>query len=228
VNVFGVIGGLGPRATSKLYLELNRRFLEKYEHYPQILIDSVSFPQKLEQEIIRQCKNENSMLPFLLKSVKRLNTAGANFLVMPCNTLHVFIEELRRGSKVPVLSIVDETTRVIKQKGYRKIGLLATSKTIKSELFDNGFEVILPDEKDQDEIPKIELQILKNRITQKDRIFMSKIIEKLSKQGSDAILIGCTDLHLVIDTDRYNIDIIDTLEVLIDSSFERMIRGNSK
>ncbi len=228
MNVFGVIGGLGPEATSKFYLDVIRRFIEKYEYYPQMLIDNVSFPQRLEQEIIRDCRNENEILPFLIKSVKKLNKSGVDFLVIPCNTLHIFIEELRRKSEVPILSIVDETTKKIKQKGYERIGLLATSKTVKSELFENSFEMILPEDEEQDEISRIELRILRNQAAQEDKIFMENIIKKLKNQGSDAIVVGCTNLHQVIDTNENKIDIIDTLEVLIDSSFKRMIRGESK
>ncbi|MBD3155935.1 MAG: amino acid racemase [Candidatus Aenigmarchaeota archaeon] len=228
MNVFGVIGGLGPKATSKFYLDTIRKYLKKCERYPQILVDNVSFPRKLEQEIIQNCRNENEMLPYLMKSVRRLNKAGADFLVMPCNTLHIFIEDLRRESRVPVLSIIDETIRLIKQNKYKKIGLLATSKTVESDLFENGIELILPDEEEQNEISGIELRILKHQVTEKDRNFMDKIIVKLSKRGSDAIIIGCTDLYQVINFKDREFDIIDTLEILINSSFERMMRGESK
>jgi len=226
VNAFGVIGGLGPETTSKFYLELTRRFTGKSGYYPQILIDNVSFPKRLEEEIIQKCRNEQKMLPFLLRSVRNLNDGGAGFIVMPCNTLHIFIDKIRQESKIPVLSVIEETVKVVENKGYKKIGLLATSETINSELFSNYFQTVLPDKIEQNRISETVVKILRNQVIEADKRFIREIIEKLIRRGADAIVLGCTDLQFVVNPRDFDVEVIDTLEVLIDSSFKRMIRGD--
>ena len=109
MNVFGIIGGLGPESTCNFYLNLCSKFRKNSNSYPSIVIDNVSFPCKLEREIIQKSKKEEELLPFLKESIRRLNKAQVDFIVIPCNTVHIFIDELRKESSTPILSIIDET-----------------------------------------------------------------------------------------------------------------------
>lgn len=177
-------------------------------------------------------KNEDKILPYLISAVKRLNKAEVDFIVMPCNTLHIFINNLREKSNVLVLSIIDETVNRIKNKGYKKVGLLATTKTIHDKIYEiplksNNIEVIKPNKKQQDKLQKTELKILENKVNEKDKIFMKNLVIDLMRKGSEAIVLGCTDLQLILKDD-FEIEIIDSLEVLTDSTFKKMIRGGEK
>ena len=78
-------------------------------------------------------------LPFLIKEAKRLEEAGADFIVMPCNSLHVFIKEIRGSVKVPVLSIVEETIKFLKKNNFKTVGIVSTSATIENKLYETAF-----------------------------------------------------------------------------------------
>ncbi|MBL7169840.1 MAG: aspartate/glutamate racemase family protein [Candidatus Aenigmarchaeota archaeon] len=227
-----MIGGLGPESTAEFYLNLTKKSRKYCKKYPSIVIDSISFPFILEKEIMQEMKNEDKILPYLISAVKRLNKAEVDFIVMPCNTLHIFINNLREKSNVLVLSIIDETVNRIKNKGYKKVGLLATTKTIHDKIYEiplksNNIEVIKPNKKQQDKLQKTELKILENKVNEKDKIFMKNLVIDLMRKGSEAIVLGCTDLQLILKDD-FEIEIIDSLEVLTDSTFKKMIRGGEK
>jgi aspartate racemase len=217
----GIIGGLGPETTSKLYLKLVRRIRKMYDCYPSILIDSISFPAILERDIIVDSRNEHKMLPILTKSVERLNIGRCNFIILPCNTLHIFMKDLRKASKAPLVSIIDETADYTKRKGYRNVGLLASGKTIESKLYESpmrkaGINVIIPDRNEQRKVSEIITNILDKKSTIKDRKTLKHIIDIMIKRGAEAIILGCTDLQLLIKgVDK--IETIDTMNVLLEA-----------
>src|SRR3989338_4892833 len=114
----GIVGGLGPETTAEFYMKLIKLFRENCEYYPSIVIDSISFPFSIEEEIIRQSKNEHKILPYLKDSINRLNKAEVDFIVIQCNTVHIFINELRNIANVPIVSIIDEVIKMLKSKNY--------------------------------------------------------------------------------------------------------------
>jgi len=229
----GIVGGLGPETTSEFYLNIIQKFRKNCNSYPSIMIDNVSFPFYLEKDIIQESRNEDRLLPFLKESIKRLNKTRVDFIVIPCNTVHIFIDELRKESSAPILSIIDETIKTIKEKNYKKVGILATAKTIDSKVYENpmrenNIQVILPTDNEQEEVARIIVKILKNNISEKEKGLLKEIIEKLILRGSETIVLGCTDLQLLIKQEDFDIEIIDTFEVLIDCTFKKMIKGDEK
>ena|SRR3989344_697920 len=114
----GIIGGLGPGTTSKFYLELVY-LCQKFNkiNRPGILIYSVPIPYDIEKSAIISGKNTKQCIPLLLTAAKKLEEAGADFLVMPCNSLHIFIEEIRNSVRIPVFSIISETVKFLYETG---------------------------------------------------------------------------------------------------------------
>src|SRR3990167_640831 len=171
----GIIGGLGPETTSEFYLEvifgcqkinpLNR---------PEILIESVPMDLEMEKQAIVEGIGEEKYLPILTGAARKLELSGAGFLVMPCNSLHEFINEIRGSVKIPVLSIVEETTRFLKKEGIAKVGIISTSITLDKKLYessfmDNDIEQVKPDDFQQAKIGKIIHNLVSNRHSNKDR-----------------------------------------------------------
>ena len=227
--MFGVIGGLGPETTTDFYLEIIKKFSNNCDSYPSIVIDNVSLPFYLEKDIIQESRNEDKLLPFLKESIKRLNQSKVDFIVIPCNTVHIFIDELRNESSVPILSIIDETIKIIKQENYKRIGILATTKTIDSKLYwnpmkDNNIQTILLTGDEQEKVSRIIVKILENKVSKKDENLIKNIIKKLIKRGSEVIVLGCTDLQIIVRGKDYNVEVIDTMKVLLDSTFNKMIK----
>src|SRR3989344_5699129 len=118
MKTVGIIGGLGPKTTSEFYLELvsSSRNLDK-SNRPPILIYSVPLSYNTEERAIKNgIIDGGEYLPILVEGANKLEKSGADFLVIPCNSVHIYIEEVRKSVKIPVLSIVEETSRFLKEE----------------------------------------------------------------------------------------------------------------
>ena len=227
----GIVGGLGPETTAKFYLEISDYFRDNSSFNPKITIDNCAFPLELEKEIIDQSKNERRLLPFLKRSIMRLNKAGVDRIVIPCNTAHLFIDELLRFSTAKIISIVEETVKEVKKKPAT-VGILATTKTVKSGLYQNEFEkagikCVIPAKKSQKILSKCVLEILEgNNNETKNKII--NVANELVDKGAEVLLLACTDLNLAIKSNELSIRSIDTFDVLLKASTKAIGHGGTK
>lgn len=224
---FGVVGGLGPETTSEFYLALAKKARQHSSSNPSILIDSVPVPFSLESRIIQGTNAESNLLPLLLRSVRRLNRAGVDFIVIPCNTAHIFIDKLRRASAAPIISIVELTAEKIDALHLKRIGLLATSKTVFSKLYDaplasRGITIIKPTGAEQKDVSSIITKILEESAGQKEKKRLLDIAKSLQKRGAQAIVLACTDLGLLIRPEDIKLPLLDTTEILLEATFDKM------
>jgi aspartate racemase len=176
MKTVGIIGGLGPETTSEFYLDLISSCYKKNKiKRPRMIISSVPLPYKIEKNLILKNKGIREYLPFLINELKGLEKAGADFIVMPCNSLHKFIKEMRNSVKIPIISIVEETTKLIKKRKFEKIGIMSTLPTIKNKLYQEDFEknkikYSFPKKIQQEKIDKIILNLLKGQKRQKSSL----------------------------------------------------------
>lgn len=216
------MGGLGPETTSQFYLKLIELARKYDDSYPSLIIDNVAFPFRLEREIIIHSKNEEEILPFIKDCIIRLNKAGADYIVIPCNTVHVFIEDFRKLSSVPVISIVEESVKDIISHDFKNVGILGTTKTIESEIYQkelkrNGIKFTIPPTKRQRTLSSLIVDILEGK---KDPDSIDLICSELILQGSDCLLLACTELQLVTSEIDFNVSVLDTTNILIKKTFE--------
>ena len=157
------------------------------------------------------------MLPYILKSIRQLECAKANFIVLPCNTLHTLLPILRKKSKTKFLDLIEEVSKEIKNK-YKKIGILSTTKTKQEKLYDtslkNKIEIIYPTNQEQRKVSKIIIKILRKKANKTDKKYLENLIKKLINRGAEKVILACTDLTNLI---KYNKNIVDTMEILINS-----------
>lgn len=220
----GIIGGLGPETGCRFLLSVNNKFHELNNCQPDIVLENLPISAKAERNIINgELSREHFNL--ISKAVKRLNKSKVDFIVIACNTVHVFIDKLRKLSKKPIISIIEETSRECKKLGFFKVGIIGSTKTIKAKLHFNelkkvGIKSISPKIKDQAEISKIIINIIHNQANKKDELFLIKIISKLKSKGAEAVILACTDIPLLISQEKSSILLINTLEILAKSSVE--------
>ncbi len=226
----GIIGGLGPETTSEFYLEIIFAFRKLNKiGYPHILINSISYPFSVEQKAITKGNGEEDfLLPYLLDAAKSLEKAGANFLVLPCNSLHKFIEDIRNTVKIPVLSILEETSIFLKKQKINKVGIIATPITIQNKLYEkilkkNKIKQIIPDSFQQVQIGKLIHKIVSNRYNNQDREVLIKIIKDFSKGKIKHVILACTDLQLLMPQNS-GIEICDTMKILVDATVRNIIK----
>jgi aspartate racemase len=230
MKTVGIIGGVGPETTAEFYLELIFGCYEKNQvSRPPILIWNIPLEYQIEEDLLTKSHGEERYIPYLVDAAKRLEKGGADFLVMPCNSLHIFIDKIRSAVSVPVLSIVEETAKFLSSKGVDKVGVLATSTTVGKKLYENalmhaGIGQILPDDFEQAKIGKIINDIVLNRHANRDRDEFMKIVENMSNKVSDIIL-ACTDLQLLIPSND-KAKIFDTMQIFADATVDVILEEN--
>jgi aspartate racemase len=213
MKTVGILGGMGPEATSDFYMRIikifQERFNAKYDSdFPQIIINSIPLP-----DIVETSENEGKIKEMLIRSCKLLENAGAEFIAIPCNSVSKFILIMRESVKIPVLSIIETAISTLKTS---KIGILGTNYTIQNRLYEKlliekGKEVILPDETEQKEVTQVIMSILANKDIEKAIISFNGIINKLKERGAEEIILGCTELPLIANKENYLIDTLQTL-----------------
>ena len=227
MKTVGVIGGVGPETTAEFYLELIFGCYQKNKvSRPPILIWNIPLPYKIEEDLITKSEGEERYVPYLIEAAQLLEKSGADFLVMPCNSLHIFIDKIRKSVKIPVLSIVEETAKFLKSHSISQVGILATSTTIKRGLYEKalkeqGIGLVVPDGFQQAKIGKVINNIVLNRHANKDRQEFIKIVDSLNGSVSDIIL-ACTDLQLLIPS-HGAVKIHDTMKIFADSTVNTIL-----
>ncbi len=226
MKTLGIIGGLGPETTANFFMEVISSCAKKNKlRRPSILISNVPMEFELEENFIKHSKGKRKFLSLLIDSAIRLEKGGANFLVMPCNTAHIFIDEIRKAVNIPVLSIIDETVNFLNEREVKSVGLLATPSTIKNKLFDsklalNGIQMEIPDNSEQEILGEIINKILQSKHDANDKKKLQGIINNFS---SDAVLLACTDLHILIPSEE-NPKIFDTMQILKDAAVRELLK----
>jgi len=224
----GIIGGLGPETTAEFYQEINFSCyaLDKMAR-PPLLIWNVPLEYQIEYDLLVNNSGQERYIPFLVEAAERLERGGADFLVMPCNSLHIFITEIRAAVKIPVLSIVEETSRFLAEKGIKEVGILATSTTIDQGLYANsleefGIRQVVPDGLAQAKIGKTISNLVLSRHSNQDREELITVIGGFADQGLKNVILACTDLQLLLPS-HDQLQIFDTMKILADATVREIL-----
>lgn len=226
----GIIGGMGPFASARMHeLLLNiakKKFGAKAgDGFPEIVLISVPV-----EEFLNDRKLARKALVILLDRIKGLESHKVGSFGIACNTAHIFTGAIRKSTKIEFVSIIEETVSIVKTKGFKKVGLLASpvtlsSKLYESELREKGLETIVPNPSQTKQLGTIIEELVSNKETVKNRFLLKEIAHSLQVRGAEVIILGCTELPLVFPK-RFCIPVINTLEVLANSLLERCYINN--
>jgi len=230
MKTVGIIGGLGPETTSEFYLDIIFTCQKQDKSArPAIIISSVPMPYQIEEDAIANNSGMQRILPFLTEEARRLEKAGADFIVMPCNSLHVFINDIRGSVSIPVLSIVEETVKFLKHNNFNKVGIVSTSATIKNKLYETAFaenniRYETPNDFQQAKMGKYILNLVTGQQNNKDREGLIQIIGEFTDRSVDCVVLACTDLQLLIPQ-HPDLKIFDTMKILADSTVKQILES---
>jgi aspartate racemase len=229
-KIIGILGGMGPEATIDLYRKiLKETKVKKDQDHLRILIDN---NPKIPDRTLAIKKKGPSPLPQLIRSAKILENAGADFIIIPCATAHYYFKPLQKRIKIPILHLMEISVQYLKTqwKGISEIGLLATTGTIQTGLFqkalsDTGIGVVLPDSEIQENCV-MEAIYGKQGIkvmgpTENSKRLILKASEKLVHLGAQAIIAGCTEVPLVLKDGDLSVPVIDPVSILAKAAIER-------
>jgi len=228
-KTIGVLGGLGPDTTAEFYLNTISASLHVQKiTRPPMLIWNVPMDYQLEKEFLIKAKNQERLLPYLTDGAKHLENGGSDFIVIPCNTVHVFIKDIRKAVSIPVLSIIEETVNKLKKDKVKIVGLLGTSITIKNNLYNDllkerAIDMSIPSPEDQHTINAIINNLVNRKKMKRDEMALRTIIQKFSSQNIHSVLLACTDLQLLIHT-MPHAKVYDTMQILSEATVLYMHR----
>lgn len=231
MKTIGILGGVGPQTTSKVYISIIKLIRESGEEkYPPIVIYNLPFPFVIEHEAIIQGINSEKMVPYLIDGAKILEKSGVDFGILPCNTLHKFIGEIRKAVKFPFLSILEETVLALKDRKVKRVGILATETTIESKIYEdvlenNGINILYPSKNDQNIVSNIIVELLNETENNLQRGTLENVCDALHERGAEIILLACTDLQLIASDMKTSAPIVDTTEILINASVREMTKS---
>jgi aspartate racemase len=214
----GIIGGMGVQSTGLFYDMLhNLQTIEVEQDYIDVILYSKpSTPDRTAYITGMSC---DSPLGSILQAARTLESAGVACIAIPCVTSHMFYKDLSRAVSVPVINMLEETARLMSERGYGKIGLLATDGTLRGRFFHvalekAGIEVSVPAEGDQAVLMRMIYSVKRGETVAPEAL--DAITVKLLRNGVQAVLLGCTELSMIIKGCR---DVyIDALEVLARAS----------
>ena len=227
MKTVGIIGGLGPETTAEFYLSLVFGCAKiSKEHRPAILTWNVPLPYEVEESALVNGAGVENYLPYLKEAAKRLEAGGSDFLVMPCNTLHCFIEEIREEVNIPVLSVVEEVVTFLEKEQIKDIGLVATGITLSSSFYQealskNEIKFRTPDEFQQAKLAKMIYNLVTNRYANHQRQELLEVVNDLYSQGTRTILLACTDLQALVPH-HPRMKIFDTMQILANATVEEI------
>ncbi|WP_194948178.1 aspartate/glutamate racemase family protein [Actinomyces trachealis] len=215
----GVLGGLGPQATvAFLQMVIDNTVVQReQEHVDLIVSQRSSTPDRTAAILGRGPSPE----PVMAADAKRLEVAGAQFIVIPCNTASRFLSAVSKAVSVPVLSIVEETVAAVRPQlpQARRIGLLATDGTIESGIYQDaatrhGLDLLVPGETGQRQVMSMIYDKVKLAVPVAKEEFFGAI-DELRQASADVVIMGCTELSVLYD--RFHVDsphVLDSLTTL--------------
>lgn len=224
MKTIGIVGGLGPEATVDYYNLLIDSFKDDSGslNYPEIIIYSVNMSEFIG--LMRDKKYESAARKIADK-IAALKNAGAEFAAITANTPHMLFDQITALSQLPLISIVEATCEECMKTGVKRAGLMGTGFTMNATFYQDvfrkhGLEVIVPDAADKEVInnklfTEIELGIFRDDTRQ----ILIRIIEKMVReQKIDSIILGCTELPLILKESAYaGIPALNTTKIHADS-----------
>ena len=214
-RTLGIIGGMGPLATADLF----RKIIEEtaaerdQDHIPLLIDNNTNIPDRTAALL----DGAESPLPEMVKSARRLEQAGAEGLLMPCNTAHGFYEALRAETSVPVLNMIALTGQALARRGVTCAGLLATTGTVRTGVYQKyigDVRLLTPDEAGQAAVMDMIYGGVKAGKRAYSAAAVQRVAETLLSEGAQCLILGCTELPLAVEWYDLHFPAVDpTLEL---------------
>ena len=215
LKTIGLIGGMSWESTVTYYKIINETVKERLGglHSAKCILYSVDFQE------IEECQangNWEKSGEILGEAANNLEKAGADFIVICTNTMHKVINQIKEKISIPILHIAEMTAEKILEKGLKNIALLGTKYTMeqdfyKSKLIEKGINVIIPDKNDIEIINKVIYdELCLGTINSNSKKKFLEIVDKLRNKGAEGIILGCTEIGLLIKNEDTDVPLFDT------------------
>ncbi|CCO45466.1 putative Aspartate racemase [Vibrio nigripulchritudo SOn1] len=219
MKVIGMIGGMSWESTVSYYQAINRFTNQKLGgfHSAKICLYSVDFS---EIEELQRTGNWAATATILSDAAKSLESAGADCILICTNTMHKVASEVQASVTIPLIHIADPTGQALQTHGVKKVGLLGTRFTMEQEFYRNrieqefGISVLVPNQEQQNDVHRIIYEELcHGKILDTSRAIYLDVIQSLKADGAEAVILGCTEIALLVKQEHTDTPLFDTTEL---------------
>ena len=218
MKVIGLIGGMSWESTVPYYRQVNETIKQQLGglHSAKVVLYSVDFH---EVERLQHAGDWQAAGAMMAEAARALQAAGADFIVLCTNTMHKVAADIEAAVRIPLFHIADPTAREIKHAGLHKVGLLGTRFTMEQTFYtdrlrEHGLEVVVPAPADRDIVHRIIYEELcLGRINDASRDEYRRIMADLAAQGAQAIILGCTEISLLVTQADAAVPLFDTTAI---------------
>jgi len=219
MKTIGLLGGMSWESTRSYYTAINRGVKEQLGglHCAQIAMYSVDFAQI---EKLQHAGDWPQTAQILAQSAKRIEAAGADFLLICTNTMHKVAPQIQAQLNIPILHIADATARLLQADGMTKVGLLGTAFTMEQDFYKGrlseqfNIEVLVPDAQQRKLVHDvIYSELCLGELKEESREAYLDIVDDLFKRGAQAVILGCTEIALLIDQTHTKVPLYDTTKI---------------
>jgi len=225
----GLVGGMGPESTIPYYHDIVYGVQEKIgkEYFPNLTIESVNV-----FDVLRLCGEQkyDELTDYLMAAIENLINSGADFAALSANTPHIVFDRLQEKSTIPLISIIETTCDEAIRLNKKKIGLLGTIFTMTGDFFktpfiENNIEIIVPAKDEMTFINnKISSELEIGIVKEDTLVSFQKIIERMKNEnGIEAVVLGCTELPLILNDEVSPVPCLDTMKIHIQALIDMII-----
>jgi aspartate racemase len=218
MKTIGLIGGMSWESSAHYYAIINRAVRDRLggAHSASILLYSLDFGEiaKLQHD-----GDWTALTTRMIEAAKRLEAGGADFILICTNTMHLMADDIAEAVAIPLLHVVDPTAKAVVEAGVRRVGLLGTAFTMEKAFYRDrlalaGLDVIVPDEADRGEVHRVIYEeLVAGKIEPASRQIYREIIARLVERDAQAIVLGCTEIMLLVDQSDAAVPLFDTTEL---------------
>lgn len=226
MKVIGLLGGMSWESSAEYYRIVNERVRDRLGglHSARCLMWSFDFA---EIEALQHAGRWDEATALLVEAAWRLERGGADFLVLCTNTMHRMAEDLQAAIGLPLLHIADPTAKRIKAAGLRRVGLLGTAFTMEQEFYKgrlverHGLEVLVPDDRDRALVHRVIYdELVRGVVEPSSRAAYREIIGRLVAGGAQAVILGCTEIMLLVRPEDSPVPLFDTTTIHAEAAVE--------
>ncbi len=228
-QVIGLIGGMSWKSSAEYYRLINEGVRDRLGglHSARCLMWSFDFA---DIEALQRADRWDEAAGLMVNAAKRLERGGADFLVIATNTMHIAAPQVQSATSLPLLHIADPTAERIKAIGLRRVGLLGTAFTMEQDFYKgrlahkHGLEVLVPDAADRAVVHGIIYEeLVQGRILDESRQSYRAVIERLVARGAEAIILGCTEIMLLVAPQDSPVPLYDTTGLHAEAAVARAL-----
>jgi aspartate racemase len=228
MRLLGMVGGMSWTSTAEYYRLLNRGVAERLGglHSARLLLHSVDFSPVAEMQ---HEGDWDGTAAVLVEAARGLERAGADGLLVATNTMHKVAGQLQQATGIPLLHIADATAARLVADGKRTVGLLATAFTMEQDFYtgrlrEHGLEVLVPDESERADVHRIIYDELCLDVVREDsRSRYREVMASLAGRGAEAVILGCTEITLLVDADDSPVPLYDTTAIHAEAAVDWML-----